>query len=205
MENKRNIQRNLPLLVLASSSPRRKELIKYLGLPVEISPSGAEENIESQWSAAEAVEQLALLKAKDVASLRESSAEREIVIGADTVVVYNETILGKPKDEADAVRMLSMLQGQPHEVYTGVACIDVQTGLTVVRHRRTQVWMRALSEAQIARYVATGEPMDKAGSYGIQGYGAAIVDRIEGCFFNVVGLPVSLLVEMVKEYGVEAP
>ncbi|MGZ9585136.1 Maf family protein [Paenibacillus marinisediminis] len=197
--------RIMPLLILASSSPRRKELIHTLGLPVEIIPSGADEIIEEHWTPEQAVEQLALLKATDVAERRGRTQNDEIVIGSDTIVVLDHMILGKPKDDADAFRMLSMLQGRSHEVYTGVACIHLRSGHTMVKHRLTRVWMRSLSNAQIERYIATGEPLDKAGAYGIQGVGAAMIDRIDGCYYNVVGLPVSLLADMLTEYEVETP
>lgn len=205
MENITVNDRDLPLLVLASTSPRRKELIQLLGLPVEIAVSSADETVEKEWSPAETVEQLALRKASEVASIRERKQDQEIVIGADTIVVYDQQILGKPQDQDEAYRMLSMLQGRAHDVYTGVACIDAATGQQVVRHRKTQVWMRSLSSDQMKRYILSGEPMDKAGAYGIQGMGAAIVDRIDGCYFTVVGLPISLLSEMLTVYGVETP
>ena len=205
MENKLENIREIPSLVLASSSPRRKELIHMLGLPVIIQPSGADEWTEAEWTPEQTVEQLALRKAQDVASQRGRRHEDEIVVGSDTIVVLDQEILGKPKDDTDACRMLAKLQGRSHEVYTGVACVHIDSGKTVVRHKRTKVWMRALHDAQIERYVASGETSDKAGAYAIQGLGATIVDRIEGCYFNVVGLPVSLLAEMLSEYGVETP
>lgn len=205
MENVAVNQGDLPLLVLASASPRRKELIQLLGLPVEIAASETDETIEKEWSPAKAVEQLALRKAMEAVRLREPKRSQEIVIGADTIVVCDQQILGKPQSQEDAYRMLSMLQGRAHEVYTGVACINAATGQQIVRHRKTHVWMRALSGEQMTRYILSGEPMDKAGAYGIQGLGAAIVDRIEGCYFTVVGLPVSLLSDMLKMYDIETP
>ena len=182
MENVALNNRDLPLLVLASTSPRRKELIQLLGLQVEVVSSSADETVEMEWSPAETVEQLALRKATEVADARKRKSAQEIVIGADTIVVCDQQILGKPQDQDDAYHMLSML-----------------------RHRKTQVWMRPLSDDQIMRYIASGEPLDKAGAYGIQGRGAAIVDRIDGCYFTVVGLPIALLSEMLSVYGVETP
>lgn len=205
MENMALNNRDLPLLVLASTSPRRKELIQLLGLQVEVVSSSADETVETEWTPAETVELLALRKATEVAGTRKRKSAQEIVIGADTIVVCDQQILGKPQDQDDAYHMLSMLQGRAHDVYTGVACIDMVTGQKVVRHRKTQVWMRPLSDDQIMRYIASGEPADKAGAYGIQGRGAAIVDRIDGCYFTVVGLPISLLSEMLSVYGVETP
>ncbi|MCG7410201.1 Maf family protein [Paenibacillus sp. ACRRX] len=203
-----NIQQNnhvLPLLVLASSSPRRQELIQTFGLPYVVEPSDADESLEEHWTPQDTVEQLALRKASTIVEIRQARRDEGIVIGSDTVVVHDRMILGKPHDDSDAFRMLSMLQGKAHDVFTGVACIDVRTGNTLVRHRHTRVWMRHLNNAQIERYIASGEPRDKAGSYGIQGLGATIVDRIEGCYFNVVGLPVSLLAEMLTAFAIEKP
>ncbi|TVX87252.1 Maf family protein [Paenibacillus agilis] len=205
MENILDEPHDYPLLVLASTSPRRQELIHTLQLPVEVEPSNEDETVDIHWAPYETVEQLALRKANSVARARRARGEGGLVIGADTIVVLRDTILGKPENEADAFRMLSALQNEVHEVYTGVAIIDALTGVELVRHRKTAVWMRPLNPEQITRYIASGEPMDKAGSYGIQGLGAALVDRIEGCYFNVVGLPISLLADMLKVYGIEKP
>ncbi|UHA74361.1 Maf family protein [Paenibacillus sp. 481] len=196
---------NLPLIVLASSSPRRQELIRSLQLPYEIQPSDADETVPADWSPVRTVEQLSLRKAEAVAHLRRQSGQAGIVLGSDTVVVLDDHILGKPQDEADACRMLSALQGRTHEVYTGVALIDVMTNRVELAHQKTRVHMRPLTPDQVKRYVATGEPMDKAGSYGIQGVGATIVESIEGCYFNVVGLPLSLLAQMLRSFDVETP
>jgi len=193
-------------LVLASSSPRRQELVASLdlSLPVRILSTDADESIEPSWSPAEVVEKLAQRKAAAAAAqlAAEGSDKPSLVIGADTIVVLDGEVLGKPVDQQDAVAALTRLQGRSHDVYTGVACIDAQDGTTVVRHRRTQVWMKPLSQERVERYVATGEPMDKAGSYGIQGLGSTIVERIDGCYFNVVGLPLSLLADMLEPFGV---
>jgi len=127
-----------------------------------------------------------------------------LVIGADTVVALDGEILEKPKDAADAVRMLSRLSGRTHEVFTGVALVDAGTGAVRSDVVRTGVFIRRMSEADIRRYVATGEPMDKAGAYAAQGLAAPFVGRIDGCFFNVVGLPLSRLWEMLAEMGYDA-
>lgn len=194
-------------LVLASSSPRRQELIATLGLPVHIKPSHADETTPADWTPDRVVRQLSLRKAQAVAdALEPPEGERRIVIGSDTIVALDGEIMGKPRDAEDAKRMLGRLSGREHEVYTGVTCLEAgPEGRTSTAHRVTKVRMRALTEAQIARYVASGEPLDKAGAYGIQGKGALLVEAIEGCFFTVVGLPLSLLAEMLEPFGVELP
>ncbi|CAM3736302.1 Maf family protein [Cohnella lubricantis] len=194
-------------LVLASSSPRRRELIATLGLPVHIKPSDADESTPPDWTPALVVEQLSLRKAQAVAAaLEPAEGKRRIVIGSDTIVALAGEIMGKPKDAEDAKRMLRLLSGRTHEVYTGVTCMEAGSGgRTATSHRVTRVQFRSLTEAQIDRYVATGEPMDKAGAYGIQDKGALLVEAIEGCFFTVVGLPLSLLAQMLEPFGVELP
>ncbi|WP_233516789.1 Maf family protein [Paenibacillus curdlanolyticus] len=198
-------------LVLASSSPRRQELVASLDLflPVRILSSDADESVPAEWSASQVVENLALRKAEAVVATlqHEALADRggsgsSLVIGADTIVVLDGEVLGKPVDKQDAIAALSRLQGRAHEVFTGVALVDSATGQRSVKHQRTQVWMKPLSTERITRYVETGEPMDKAGSYAIQGLGATNVERIEGCYFNVVGLPLSLLSDMLADYGI---
>lgn len=191
-------------LYLASSSPRRQELIKTLGLPVEIRVSEVDESVPPDWAPPRIVEELALRKASAVYDKLLHTEEREgIVVGSDTIVVLDGQVLGKPTDTADAVRMLSLLQGRDHQVFSGVACMELSGGEKVVRHRMTRVFMRPLKPEQISRYVATGEPMDKAGSYAIQGLGSKFIDSIEGDYFNVVGLPVSLLGAMLEQLGLE--
>lgn len=195
---------NTTTLILASSSPRRQELIRSLQLPVAIKVSDVDENVPAGWEPAKIVEELSLRKARAVKiSLTEEESAGGIVIGSDTIVVLDNDVLGKPKDKADAARMLSGLQGRTHQVYSGVACLDLETGRTLVSHRATEVRMKPLTETQINRYIETGEPMDKAGSYAIQGIGATIVEGIVGDYFNVVGLPVSLLRDMLLDLGVE--
>ncbi|CAH0119131.1 dTTP/UTP pyrophosphatase [Paenibacillus sp. CECT 9249] len=193
---------NSHLLILASSSPRRQELIRSLGLPFEIVASDVDESTPPDWTPAHTVEQLALRKAQAV-SERLAPPNESIVIGADTVVVLDDEVLGKPKDREDAASMLRRLQGRSHQVFTGVACIDMRTGRTEASHRMTHVRMKPLTERQIAAYAASGEPDDKAGAYAIQGLGATIVESIEGCYFNVVGLPLSLLSDMLASFGIE--
>lgn len=187
-------------LILASASPRRRELLRMLGLDFEILVSNAEESKgELPDSPGEQVMELAARKAGEIAGLHPDA----LVIAADTIVVAEKQILGKPGDEEDARRMLSFLSGRWHEVYTGVALVKAAEKKRLVDYERTRVKFRPLSREEIDRYIRSGEPMDKAGAYGIQGLGAVLVERIEGCFFNVVGLPLTKLTLMLKEFGVE--
>lgn len=191
-------------LVLASTSPRRQQLIGLLGLPVEIMPSHADEDTPEGWSPSRIVEELSHRKAAAVLE-RASHTPGAIVVGSDTIVVLDGDVLGKPKDREDAIAMLTRLAGRAHEVFTGLCCIDAASGRSIVSHSVTRVFMRALTGDQIARYVDSGEPMDKAGAYGIQEIGAMLVDRIEGDFFTVVGLPVSMLASQLGEFGLQLP
>ncbi len=184
-------------LILASSSPRRRELLQGLGLPFTVITSDVDETTESGLAPAEVVEQLALRKAGAVAE----KVEGGIVLGSDTIVVLDGQILGKPVDEEDAFRMLSSLQGREHTVFSGVALIDAATGRSVVAHSATNVQVRPMTEQEIRAYIATGEPMDKAGSYAIQGIGATIVEGIVGDYFTVVGLPLHLTAKLLSRFG----
>jgi septum formation protein len=184
------------MLVLASSSPRRQELVRAAGIPFEIQPAHIPEEPLPGESAKACAERLAREKAYEVARQRPQDA----VLGADTVVVINNQILGKPTDSADAVRMLRTLSGREHQVITGV-CLVVG-GQWFVASETTSVTMSEISEKEIADYVATGEPMDKAGAYAIQGFASRWIPRIEGDYSNVVGLPVALVCRMLKESGV---
>lgn len=188
-------------IILASTSPRRRELIALLNRPFEVVPSHADEDTPEDYTPEQIVEELALRKAKAVYDSYESSMEGAIVVGSDTIVVIDGMVLGKPKDEEDAYRMLGMLQDRKHEVYTGVACISGDTGQIIVNHRKTTVKMKAQSHEEILAYIRTKEPFGKAGSYAIQGIGSVLIDSIEGCYFNVVGLPLSLLSEQLAELG----
>ncbi len=193
-------------IILASASPRRRELLEQIGIEFEVITSSVEEVYESQ-TPEEIVKELALLKAFDVAQLQEGNC---IVIGADTVVVRDNQILGKPKDEKDAFQMIQSLQGRDHMVYTGVALIecleeinedgDLETTFHAYNHAiGTKVYVTKMSEEEIQDYIETGEPMDKAGAYGIQGKFAAYVEEVEGDFYNVVGLPISYVNAAIKE------
>ncbi|MDB5053463.1 MAG: Maf-like protein [Bacilli bacterium] len=189
-------------LILASSSPRRQELIRTLQMPVSIRVSHADETVPLGMAPSEIVETLSLRKALAVIE-GSSDLSDGIVIGSDTIVVCEGQVLNKPIDAEDAMRMLTLLQGRSHQVFSGIACVDLMSGKQMVCHRITKVTMRKLSLQQINRYIASGEPSDKAGAYAIQGLGATIIESIQGCYFNVVGLPLSLLSEMLSELGVE--
>ena len=180
-------------IVLASASPRRRELLQTAGVEFTVCVSDAEERIPPGTSPHEAVMLLAKQKALAVAKDRPN----DLVIGADTVVVYDGAILGKPADEADAARMLRMLSGRTHTVYTGVCLVSAGSAETFFE--QTQVTFYPLTDDEIAAYIATGEPMDKAGAYGIQGRGCTLVRGICGDYFNVVGLPVAALCRRLKQ------
>jgi septum formation protein len=172
---------------LASQSPRRKQLLQLIGLKFDVLPSAVDEDACLETDPIRHVESLALAKAEDVAK----NVSDGIVVGADTIVVLDGTILGKPVDEADATRMLRLLSGRIHQVYTGFSIISQPEGRMVVGHEMTFVHFRPLQEWEIHNYVATGSPLDKAGAYGIQDLSALFVDRIDGCFYNVVGFPLA--------------
>ena len=186
-------------IILASGSPRRRELLERMGIDeFDIITSDADESVDETLPPAEQVEVLSRRKADAVAA--EVSPD-DLVIAADTVVALEGTVLGKPTDEEDAFRMLSALSGVRHHVYTGVT---VRMGDRVLtRHEVTAVDFRALEPDEVELYIATGECMDKAGAYGIQGYGCLLVEGIVGDYYNVMGLPVGLLARMLKQFGVD--
>lgn len=203
-EARLTVHNNTLPVILASSSPRRRELLISAGLNPRIVPSDADETMDPSLTPDQLVMQLAERKAEPVAGrLRMAGEEAGLVIGADTVVVIGGETLGKPKDAGDAASMLGKLQGKEHQVYTGVCLIDLAGSRRKTAWRKTDVLMKPLSRERILQYVATGEPMDKAGAYAIQGRGAALVESIRGCYFNVVGLPISLLDDMLADFGVE--
>lgn len=194
-------------IILGSASPRRRELLSQIGVSFEVRTSGREEIYHSAIPE-EIVRELALMKAEHVAgdlTDEQNEAPKDtIVIGADTIVVLDGKILGKPVDEKDAADMIGALQGRSHEVYTGVAILDYdsQGEKNVSVHAvGTKVYVNPMDEAEISTYIDTGEPMDKAGAYGIQGRFAAYIDRIEGDYYNVVGLPVSYVYQALKRIG----
>jgi septum formation protein len=186
-------------LVLASGSPRRRELLSAAGFTFEVRMVDVDERRENGERAAAYVDRLSRAKAEAAAVRDPGSA----VIGADTVVVVDEEVLGKPRDASDAVRMLRLLSGRAHDVLTGVAV--TWHGRTTSHVERTTVWFAPLSEHDIAWYVASGEPMDKAGAYAIQALASRFVPRIEGSYANVVGLPVAAVVRLLEEAGFPGP
>jgi septum formation protein len=188
----------LARIILASASPRRRELLANLGLEFDILAQNVDEDFPGK-DPAIMVETLAARKARAAAA----RVGEGIVIGADTVVVRQGKILGKPADAGEAAAMLAALSGGGHEVFTGVALVRGEDLFTVVDHECTRVYFRELTTAEIAWYVASGEPLDKAGAYGIQGRGGLFVRGIEGCFFNVVGLPLPKLVTLFRRLGVD--
>ncbi|EEM03825.1 Septum formation protein Maf [Bacillus pseudomycoides] len=185
-------------LILASGSPRRKELLELAGVPFEIVVSEIEETIGAYSSPADIVMSLALQKASAVVENHEDS----VVLGADTIVTYESRILGKPKDEAEAKEILQLLSGKTHEVYTGVALISKEK--TVTFYERTEVTFWELTEEEVDAYIGTKEPLDKAGSYGIQGKGSIFVQHIQGDYYSVVGLPIARLVRELKQFDNDA-
>jgi septum formation protein len=182
-------------LVLASASPRRAEILGAVGWPFEVSAASVDETLQDGEEAESYVRRLAREKAGAVARTRLFG----LVLGADTVVVAEGRVLGKPRDEDDARRMLRLLADGWHEVLTGVALLRAETGRAVVGCERTRVRFGALSDEEINAYVATGEPADKAGAYAVQGRAALFVEAIEGDYWNVVGLPVRLVYKLAQE------
>lgn len=176
-----------PSLVLASASPRRQELLARLSIPFTVEPSHIPE-LHPPGPPAAALAAVALDKARAVA--RRWTAGRAVILGADTEVVLDGRYMGKPRDARDAVRILSALGGRTHEVITGVALVEAPTGREATTAVTTRVTMAAATQEEIAAYVATGEPFDKAGGYAVQGLGAQLVAHVDGCLSNVVGLPV---------------
>lgn len=231
-------------IILASSSPRRQELLRTLGLPVRVVPSDADESVAPDWSPVEIVERLSFRKAKAVCdNLR--GAQQGVVLGSDTIVVLEHKVLGKPKDDGEAASMLRELQGRDHQVFTGVALLDAAAGPhaddryaaagaprgkagehgaavqlgsvgrfrvlsstpdgrpeAVAGHTVSKVTFRPMSDGEIRAYVKTGDPLDKAGAYGIQGVGSVFVEKIEGDFYSVMGLPLNLLYRMLLLFGI---
>ena len=185
-------------VLLASESPRRRELMVLSEIPFTTASCLLKETLDPELSIEKAVEKLAFEKADAVFH----RYPEEFIIGADTIVVSDGSILGKPRDEADAVRMIRSLQGRSHKVYTGVAILDYDDEgkrKSVVHAVETEVFVNPMSDEEIREYAATGEPLDKAGAYGIQGRFAAYIERIDGDYYNVVGLPVSYVYRQLKE------
>lgn len=189
-------------IILASGSPRRKEILEQIGIEFSVVISKDEEIIDKS-KPDEIVEELATRKACSVAS---DMNEEIIVIGADTMVALDGQVMGKPKNEQDAKAMVKKLQGKKHQVYTGVCAVVKETGKgdKIIRFVQcTDVWVYPMTEEQINAYVATGEPMDKAGAYGIQGKFAVHIEKIEGEYLNIVGFPVSKLYQTLLKEGID--
>ncbi len=186
-------------LYLASGSPRRALLLEQAAIPFELLLPSVSEEVNQNLPIEEQVITLALRKAEDCAR----RVNEGLVLGADTVVLHEGSAIGKPASEEEARVILEKLSGTSHEVLTGIAVIDRASGRRETGFSRTRVWIKPLRKEEIDRYVATGEPLDKAGAYGIQGRAAVFVERIEGCYFNVVGLPLNLLYNMLQKLNQE--
>jgi septum formation protein len=194
------LRRN-PRLVLASQSPRRIDLLHQLGLRFEVIPGQTIENMDQPGDPAKLVRKLAQDKADEVATRLIEVGSESVVLGADTIVVLDGDVLGKPKSREDVLKTLRRLSGKAHEVYTGVALILLPKKEVVLDHQITKVYFRELREAEMKAYAALDEPMDKAGSYALQGVASAFVERVEGCYTNVIGLPIPLTVSMLRNAG----
>lgn len=192
-------------LVLASGSPRRREILSLFKEDIKIVPSNVDETQLPNESPKDYVLRLAQDKASDVANnlLDNAKDSESLVIGADTIVLYNNLVLGKPTNKEDAKRMLEMLSGNWHEVLTGVAVVDLLNKKKVFDVCQTRVKFSTLSNVEIDWYIETNEPFDKAGAYAIQGYGSLFVEEIEGNYLNVVGLPITMLRKLLKELVVD--
>lgn len=190
-------------IILASKSPRRKELLEQIKLQFDIETCDTDESYDDDLSPDQVVEYLALKKAKAVYETMKGRQGQHLIIGADTVVVDQGKIIGKPRDEKEAYDTLSRLSGHGHHVYTGIALLRCDNGEQYISHSSTMVTMKKLSRQEIDFYIKTKEPMDKAGSYGIQGIGALFVKEIQGDYFNVVGLPIEKLYEGFKTLNID--
>jgi septum formation protein len=184
-------------LILASKSPRRRELMKLLGHTFRSITSEVEETVIPGEKPSEHVLRLSELKAREVGR----QVGKGIVIGSDTIVVIDGDILGKPSSKEEAAEMLNRLQGHTHTVYTGFALFDPESGEVSTGFETTEVTMLPMNSDLIEKYIATGEPLDKAGAYGIQGYGAVLIPGIKGCYFNVMGLPLTKLMAALHRFS----
>lgn len=183
-------------IILASASPRRKEILENANVKFKIMASSIEELTLDSESPCQMVMRLAFEKGIDIASRQKS----DLVISADTIVVLDNTILGKPKDEIEARKMITSLSGRTHQVITGISLINLNNNKKIIDHVISNVKFKNLSEEDINDYIRTKESLDKAGAYGIQGYGALLVEEIQGDYFNIVGLPISRLSDLLKKH-----
>lgn len=188
-------------LILASASPRRKQLLKQIGLVFEILPSNIEEKLNPRLKPLHQVEALSLQKAQATALMKE--AKGAIILAADSMVAVADEIMGKPKDEKDARRMLRKLSGTTHAIVTGFTLVDTITGKKVTKSVETKVWFKKLSSQDISAYIKTKEPFDKAGAYAIQEVGSIFVEKIEGDYQGAVGLPLFALAKELKKFGIK--
>lgn len=185
-------------IILASASPRRKELLEKIGLKFEVEPSNYAEDMHSKLNPDELARAISLGKARAVASKHKNA----IVIAADTFIVFRGKIMGKPNTEAEARKMLMALRGKSHSVITGFTILDTEENKVLTKSVETVIHIKKLTPKEIDAYVKSKEPLDKAGAYAIQGLGSVIVERIEGDYFNVMGLPLSALAESLTEFGI---
>jgi len=185
-------------IILASASPRRKELLEKIGLKFEVEPSDYPEDMRSGLSPDELARVISLEKARAVASRHRNA----VVIAADTFIMFRGKIMGKPGTEGEARKMLMRLRGKPHAVITGFTILDTDSDKVLTKSVATVVYIKNLTSEEVDAYVKSGEPLDKAGAYAIQGLGSVIVERIEGDYFNVIGLPLSALAEGLKDFGI---
>ncbi len=191
-------------LILASQSPRRKMLLEQIGVPFKVFQSDADETINENIGPKEYAAVLSERKAEDVTGkLSGEELNSSVVLAADTIVVLGHHILGKPQMAQEAFQTLLMLSGKWHEVMTGVTLLDAETGRKMTHVEKTRVKIRSMDHKAIWRYIDSGEPFDKAGGYGIQGLGALLVEKLEGCYYNVVGLPLYSVSIMLGQMGIE--
>jgi len=186
-------------IILASASPRRRELLEKIGVKFAVEPSEYNEQVNTSLEPHELVRHNSEAKARAVAAKH----RKALVIAADTIGVFRGKILGKPHTTSEARKVLQALSGKSHLVITGVTIIDTETGKVFAKSVTTKVYFKKLTPKEIEAYVKTGEPLDKAGAYAIQGLGSVIVDKIEGDYYNVIGLPLNALAEGLKQFGVE--
>lgn len=184
-------------IILASNSPRRKDLLRQVGIEFITAPA----DVDERRLPGEPPEGYALRVATDKAKTAAERGGDDLIIAADTIVVLEDQVLGKPSNAQEAERMLGMLSGRMHHVITALVVLDAGSKKLAAKTADTKVWFRKLTAGEISCYVASGEPLDKAGAYGIQGLGALLVEKIEGCYFNVVGMPLSILSEMLRDIG----
>ena len=186
-------------IVLASASPRRKEILEITGLKFSVCASDYEEDLDLSLKPHKLARFLSLKKAEAVANKYKDA----IIIAADTFIYYKNRLLGKPHTEKEAKKMLGLLNGKVHSVITGFTIMDTGSGQIVSKSEVTKVYFKKLTDEEISAYVSSGEPLDKAGAYAIQGLGAVFIEKIDGDFFNVMGLPLSALAESLKKFGVD--